>query len=85
MRKRANFSDEHARIVNEILPGLDAMAAYRVGIGSSMALIFGLEPTRNLLETCARSESIEEAAEFSRAWAWRELLARKEQQQGGAR
>ena len=62
------FSDEHIKLVNEILPGLDAMAAYRVGLASAAAVSVGLEPTRNLLETCAKCKSVGKAVEFVTAW-----------------
>jgi len=63
------FTDAHIQLVNEILPGLDAIAAYRLGIGSAFAVSVGLEPTRNLLESCAKCNSVAEAVEFAQQWA----------------
>ena len=72
--KAAGFSEEHMRLVNEILEDLDttgaigAMGAYCLGIGSAAAFAARLEPTRNMLQTCANCRSVDEAVEFSQRW-----------------
>jgi hypothetical protein len=63
-----DFSDEHAALVNEILPRLGAIGAYRLGIASALALSAGLEPTRYLLEASANSGSSGASVEFCKQW-----------------
>lgn len=72
----AAFSDEHVKLVNELVPRLTGRQAYFVGLGSAIALLNRLEPTRGLLARCADSNSKIEALQVCEDWVKRKLKNR---------
>ena len=58
------FSEAHLALVNELLEqGVSAEGAYRMGLISTLSLMAGIEPTRDLFEQAIRASCAAEVAE----------------------
>lgn len=60
----ARFDDSHFALVNELLKTVSADGAYRMGLVSTLSLISGVEPTRELFEGAIACRSTAEVADW---------------------
>lgn len=67
MSKLQHFDEEHWAIVNEFLSAVPPDAAYRMGLTSTLCMLSGVKPTRELFDQVVKcSTNAEVAAIFKK-------------------